>query len=93
MSGTVSIAGKADWLSNKHLQRLLSVLSQDGEEARVAGGAVRNTLLGQPVTDIDIATTTLPAANGRARQGRRLQDGADRHRARHDHGGRRRPAV
>ena len=56
----MSIAGKADWLSNKHLQRLLAVLSQNGEEARVAGGAVRNTLLGQPVTDIDIATTTLP---------------------------------
>jgi poly(A) polymerase len=60
VSEMISIAGKAEWLSIEHLQRLLSVLSQDGEEARVAGGAVRNTLLGQPVTDIDIATTTLP---------------------------------
>jgi poly(A) polymerase len=60
VSDAISIAASADWLSNKHLQRLLSVLSQGGEEARVAGGAVRNTLLGQSVTDIDIATTTLP---------------------------------
>ena len=56
----VSIAGRADWLGNTHLQRLLSVLAEVGEEARVAGGAVRNALMGQPVADIDIATTCLP---------------------------------
>lgn len=56
----VSIAGKAKWLDNPDLQALLKVLSADGEEARVAGGAVRNTLLGQPVADIDIATTAEP---------------------------------
>ena len=56
----VSIAGRADWLGNMHLQRLLSVLAEVGEEARVAGGAVRNALMGQPVADIDIATTCLP---------------------------------
>jgi poly(A) polymerase len=55
-----SIADRADWLRDESLQRLLAALSQDGEEARVAGGAVRNTLLGQPVTDIDIATTNVP---------------------------------
>ncbi len=59
MSGA-SIADRADWLPDESLQRLLSVLSEDGEEARIAGGAVRNTLLGQPVTDIDIATTNVP---------------------------------
>ncbi|MEX0956502.1 MAG: CCA tRNA nucleotidyltransferase [Rhizobiaceae bacterium] len=51
---------KAKWLGDAGLQKLLAVLSSDGEEARIAGGAVRNTLLGQPVTDIDIATTNLP---------------------------------
>ncbi|MFD9898127.1 CCA tRNA nucleotidyltransferase [Mesorhizobium sp. NPDC059025] len=56
----VSIAGKADWLKDKHLKRLLEALSGDGEEARVAGGAVRNALIGEPVADIDVATTTLP---------------------------------
>lgn len=51
----------APWLQDENLQRLLAVLSEGGEEARVAGGAVRNALLEQPVSDIDIATTTLPA--------------------------------
>ncbi|MBZ9708332.1 CCA tRNA nucleotidyltransferase [Mesorhizobium sp. ESP7-2] len=57
---SVSIAGRAVWLSDKHLQRLLAVLTEGGEEARIAGGAVRNVLMGQPVTDIDIATSCLP---------------------------------
>jgi tRNA nucleotidyltransferase/poly(A) polymerase len=60
MSGAVSLADRATWLKSKTLRQLLDVLSADGEEARVAGGAVRNTLLGKAVTDIDIATTTLP---------------------------------
>ncbi|MER8482882.1 CCA tRNA nucleotidyltransferase [Mesorhizobium sp. M1322] len=60
MSGRVSLAGKADWLGERHLQRLLTVLADGGEEARVAGGAVRNALIGQPVADVDIATTTVP---------------------------------
>ncbi len=56
---TVSIASAA-WLADADLQRLLAGLNRDGEEARIAGGAVRNTLLGVPVTDIDIATTAEP---------------------------------
>ncbi|WP_167480690.1 CCA tRNA nucleotidyltransferase [Mesorhizobium waimense] len=61
MSAPVSLTGRADWLGEKHLQRLLAALTDGGEEARIAGGAVRNTLIGQPVADIDIATTCLPA--------------------------------
>jgi tRNA nucleotidyltransferase/poly(A) polymerase len=53
------IAG-ADWLARDELQRLLNALSADGEKARIAGGAVRNALLAEPVSDIDIATTNLP---------------------------------
>ncbi|TIQ21583.1 MAG: CCA tRNA nucleotidyltransferase [Mesorhizobium sp.] len=60
MSGRVSLEGKADWLGERHLQRLLAALADGGEEARVAGGAVRNALIGQPVADVDIATTTVP---------------------------------
>ncbi|MGO4843732.1 CCA tRNA nucleotidyltransferase, partial [Rhizobiaceae sp. 2RAB30] len=60
MSAAVSIAGRAHWLTDAHLQRLLHVLREGGEEARVAGGAVRNALLGEAVSDIDIATTTTP---------------------------------
>ena len=55
-----SITDRAEWLKDESLQTLLAVLCADGEEARIAGGAVRNTILGLPVTDIDIATTTLP---------------------------------
>jgi len=58
MSGA-SIASAA-WLSQSGLQKLLAVLSEGGEEARIAGGAVRNALLGEDVADIDIATTAPP---------------------------------
>jgi poly(A) polymerase len=54
-----SIAG-ALWLKDAGLQRLLAALNANGEEARIAGGAVRNALLGQAVADVDIATTTTP---------------------------------
>jgi poly(A) polymerase len=54
-----SLAGEA-WLKDPHLQGLLAVLNADGGEARVAGGAVRNALLGVPVGDVDVATTLPP---------------------------------
>ena len=60
-----TIAGKANWLSDRHLQALLAALSADGEQARIAGGAVRNALLDQPVSDIDLATTTPPDETAR----------------------------
>ena len=58
---THSLKGKADFLARSSVQHVLALLNSDGEEARIAGGAVRNALLGQPVADIDIATTALPA--------------------------------
>ena len=64
----VSLAGRADWLAKDDLQRLLAALSQGDEEARLAGGAVRNALLGEAVSDIDIATTTLPEETERRAQ-------------------------
>jgi poly(A) polymerase len=51
---------RAPWLRDGPLPRLFDVLDRDGEEARVVGGAVRNELLGEPVGDIDIATTAVP---------------------------------
>lgn len=39
---------------------MLSAIEAGGFEARVVGGAIRNSLLGRPVKDIDIATTALP---------------------------------
>jgi poly(A) polymerase len=38
----------------------LAALDRDGEQARVVGGAIRNTLIGEAAGDIDIATTALP---------------------------------
>src|SRR4051812_8095917 len=42
------------------LARLLAALDGAGEEARIVGGAVRNALIGRPVTEIDVATTATP---------------------------------
>jgi poly(A) polymerase len=50
----------APWLHMPALQQVLKVLEAGGGEARVAGGAVRNGLLREPVDDIDIATTLTP---------------------------------
>jgi poly(A) polymerase len=50
----------APWLRPGPLARILAVLDRDGEEARVVGGAVRNALLGEPLGDIDVATTAPP---------------------------------
>lgn len=50
----------ADWLTKPPLQAVFSAIEQDGDTARVVGGAVRNSLLGEPVGDVDIATTALP---------------------------------
>jgi poly(A) polymerase len=59
----------APWLREPPLSDLLATLDRDGEEARVVGGAVRNTLLGLPHGDIDIATTALPDEVIRRAQG------------------------
>lgn len=56
---SASVAGAAFW-ATPGLAAVLAALNAEGEEARVVGGAVRNTLLGLPVTDVDIATTALP---------------------------------
>jgi len=53
--------GDAAWLKHGDVASLLALLDRDGEEARVVGGAVRNALLQLPVSEIDIATTALPA--------------------------------
>lgn len=60
MSAGVSIANKAKWLAKADLQNLLAVLGDGDGSARIVGGAIRNTLFGEPVSDIDIATTNLP---------------------------------
>lgn len=48
------------WLREGGVPKLLAVLNRDGEETRAVGGAVRNALLGEPVKEIDIASTAVP---------------------------------
>jgi tRNA nucleotidyltransferase/poly(A) polymerase len=50
-----------DLLRRPALARVLAALDGAGEETRLVGGAVRNTLLGRPVSDLDLTTTALPA--------------------------------
>jgi poly(A) polymerase len=49
---------QADWLARPALRAVVAAL---GGKAFFVGGCVRNTLLGQPVADIDIATPIAPA--------------------------------
>lgn len=48
------------FLTEPVLARLLAALNGDGEETRVVGGAVRNLLLDEARSDVDLATTALP---------------------------------
>jgi poly(A) polymerase len=50
---------RASWLNEPRLQAVLAVLNTGGD-TRVAGGAVRNALMGLPIADVDLATTLEP---------------------------------
>lgn len=52
----------AGLLQRGPLRRLLIAFNRDGEETRIVGGAVRNALLGRPVTEVDCASTAVPDA-------------------------------
>ena len=49
-----------EWRTRPGLRRIVAALSSDGGAVRIVGGAVRDSLLGLPVTDIDLATPLLP---------------------------------
>ena len=50
----------AEWLKRPETACVFAALAAPGVETRAVGGAVRNTLLGLKVTEIDLATTALP---------------------------------
>lgn len=50
----------ADWRVRPGLDALAAALGADEGAARYVGGAVRDTLLGLPVSDIDLATRHVP---------------------------------
>jgi poly(A) polymerase len=49
-----------DWMTAPETRSVMDALTRDGGTARFVGGAVRNALLGEPVSDVDIATPLLP---------------------------------
>ena len=50
----------AEWLKRPETACVFAALAAPGVETRAVGGAVRDTLLGLSVTEIDLATTALP---------------------------------
>lgn len=49
-----------DWFNAPDLKQALALLNAEGGEGRIAGGAVRNSLMGIPIADVDLATTLKP---------------------------------
>jgi poly(A) polymerase len=49
-----------NWLKANHIQAALGLLTNGGHQAFLVGGCVRNSLLQEPVGDIDIATDAPP---------------------------------
>lgn len=58
MSDMPTHLGPHIWLRDEKTQKVMAALGNGA--ARFVGGCVRNTLLGEPVEDIDIATTHRP---------------------------------
>lgn len=58
--GGVILPADAVWRARPGLDRLVDVLGAKNGNARWVGGAVRDTLLGLDVADIDLATTLRP---------------------------------
>ncbi|MDR3497623.1 MAG: CCA tRNA nucleotidyltransferase [Parvibaculum sp.] len=54
---TAKELARAEWLNHADTRAVMEAL---GNSARFVGGAVRNELLGEPVSDIDIATSETP---------------------------------
>jgi poly(A) polymerase len=56
----MTVLPEAEWRRAPGLRRIVAALRADGGAVKVVGGAVRDTLLGLAVTDIDLATPLLP---------------------------------
>jgi poly(A) polymerase len=54
-----SMAGLA-WFEAAPARTLFAALNVKGHETRAVGGAIRNSLMGLPVTEVDFATTATP---------------------------------
>ncbi len=52
---------QAAFLKDRNLYKIMTLLADAGGAVRLVGGCVRNAIMRLPVTDIDLATTLLPA--------------------------------
>lgn len=50
----------APWLTSPAVKAVMAVFSEAGEPAYFVGGCVRNSLLGAPVSDLDVSTSVRP---------------------------------
>ncbi|HUI22600.1 MAG TPA: CCA tRNA nucleotidyltransferase [Methylocella sp.] len=60
--GVRALAAVSTLFDDEELREVFAALAQEGEETRIVGGALRDTLFGRPVREIDLATTLLPQA-------------------------------
>ncbi len=51
------------WLNNKSVQRIITVLSQNKHNFKFVGGCVRDSIIGIPFDDYDIASNITPQEN------------------------------
>ena len=56
----MTVLPAAGWTDRNDLAALFAALDPEGDSARYVGGAVRDTMLGISVNDIDVATRHLP---------------------------------
>ena len=73
----------AEWFQKPETQAVFACLNREGFEARVVGGAVRNTILDEPVREVDFATTSRPEDTVRLACAGGHQDCAHRDQPRH----------
>jgi poly(A) polymerase len=63
----------APWFQAPELKAVVSALSVGADKPRIVGGAVRDGLLGLPVSDVDLATTLTPDAVVRCLENARIK--------------------
>ncbi len=60
VTGPTPVLPAAEWRARAGLRRIVAALSDGDGTVKVVGGAVRDTLLGLAVSDVDLATPLLP---------------------------------
>ena len=53
-------ASNRDWLNKASVKSLIQIIDSGNNQSRFVGGCVRDSILGRPVSDIDIATRHSP---------------------------------